>query len=104
MQYLITAFDGTDPDALSRRLATRQAHISVGDKYRSSGNHLYAAAILNDNGQMIGSSMVVEFNSRDELDNWLKEEPYITEKVWDKIDIRPCKVGKSFERNEKAHL
>ena len=112
MQFLITAFDGTDSEALSRRLAVRAAHIELGNKYRDKGNHLYAAAILNDTetlndtaqsntgqnntAQMIGSVMIVEFNSRAELDSWLAEEPYVTGNVWQKIDIKPCKVAPSF--------
>jgi len=96
MQFLITAFDGTDSEALSRRLAVRAAHIELGNKYRVKGNHLYAAAILNETAQMIGSVMIVEFNSRAELDSWLAEEPYVTGNVWQKIDIKPCKVAPSF--------
>ena len=96
MQFLVTAFDGTDSEALNRRLACRAAHIELGNKYRDRGNHLYAAAILNDSEQMIGSSMVVEFSNRAELDSWLTEEPYVTGKVWEKIDIKLCKVGPSF--------
>jgi len=96
MQFLVTAFDGTDADALNRRLAVRSAHIDVGNRYREQGNHLYAAALLNDAEQMIGSVMVVEFKSRVELDAWLEQEPYVLGKVWEKIDIKPCKVAPSY--------
>lgn len=98
MQFLVTAFDGTDSEALSRRLAVRSAHIELGNKYRDLGHHLYAAAILNETEQMIGSVMIVDFNTRAELDNWLTLEPYVTGKVWEKIDIKPCKVGPSFSK------
>jgi uncharacterized protein YciI len=98
MQFLVTAYDGTDSGAQDRRLAARPAHIALGDKYRDEKKHLYAAAILNDDGQMIGSAMVVEFSNRAELDNWLAEEPYVVGKVWEKIEIKPCKVGPSFQK------
>jgi len=41
---------------------------------------------------MNGSIYIVDFLSRKELDKWLKVEPYVTGKVWEKIDIIPCKV------------
>ena len=100
MQFLVTAFDGTDSEALNRRLAVRSSHVELGNKYRDLGNHLYAAAILNEEEQMIGSVMIVDFNSRAELDSWLAEEPYVTGKVWEKIDIKPCKVGSSFSKQQ----
>jgi uncharacterized protein len=45
---------------------------------------------------MIGSMMVVYYPSRQELDDWLKVEPYVVRKVWEKIDIKPCKVASTF--------
>jgi uncharacterized protein YciI len=98
MQFLVTAFDGTDAQALNRRLAARAAHIELGNKYMEEGKHLYAAAILNESEAMIGSVMIVEFSDREGLDSWLKEEPYVVGKVWEKIDIKPCKVGPSFAK------
>jgi len=97
MQYVIFAYDGTDAGAIERRLAARPAHIELGNQHRAAGKHLYAAALLNDNEQMIGSMMVVEYETRQALDNWLAEEPYVSGKVWEKIEIIPCKVGPSYQ-------
>jgi uncharacterized protein YciI len=98
MQFLILGYDGTDEFALQRRLEVRQAHIELGDTLRDSGNMLYAAAMLNDEGVMCGSMIVVEFETREEVDSWLEQEPYVTGGVWEKIDIRPCQVGPSFTK------
>lgn len=96
MQFLIIGRDGNDEQALARRLAVRDAHIALGDKMRDAGKMLYGAAILDDNDKMVGSILVCDFESRAELDQWLKEEPYVTGDVWRKIDIEKCKVGPSF--------
>src|SRR5271157_3321261 len=96
MQFLVIGLDGTDEDALNRRLAVRAAHIELGDKMRDAGKMLYGAAILDDNEKMTGSVLVCEFESREELDQWLKEEPYVTGKVWQKVEVQRCKVGPSF--------
>lgn len=96
MQFLVTGWDGTDADAPGRRAAARQAHLTLGDSMIAGSELLYAAAILDDKGGMIGSSMVLEFPDRAALDSWLEKEPYVTGKVWQKIEVRPCKVGPSF--------
>lgn len=98
MQFLLTGWDGTDAEAPARRAAARQAHLDLGDRMIASGELLYAAAILDDRGGMIGSSMVCEFSSRAALDAWLEKEPYVTGNVWQKIEVRPCKVGPSFAK------
>lgn len=96
MQYLLIAYDGKDPEALSRRMAARDSHIALGNQMRDSKNLLYAAAILNDSGEMIGSVCILDFDSRAKLDDWLKVEPYVTGNVWQKIEIQQCRVGPSF--------
>jgi hypothetical protein len=96
MQFLVIGKDGTDADALNRRLAVRKDHIALGDKMRDAGKMLYGAAILDDNEKMIGSVLICNMESRYELDQWLKEEPYVVGNVWQSIEISCCKVGPSF--------
>jgi uncharacterized protein len=96
MQFMLLGYDGKDDDALSRRLAVRDHHLAAGDQLVAEGTMLFAAAILDTDGTMIGSMLVLEFPSRAELDEWLKTEPYVTGDVWREIDIHPVKVGPSF--------
>ena len=96
MQFLLTAYDATDADAMSRRRANRAAHLETIEYYRQSGNMHMGVAILDDAGQMIGSCIICEFPNRAGLDSWLATEPYVVGKVWDKITITECKIGPSF--------
>ncbi len=96
MQYLILAYDFKDKEALQRRLNAREAHISLGDQMRREGKLLFGVAILNDEGTMIGSMLIGEFEDREQLDAWLTIEPYVTGKVWETCEVKPCKVGPSF--------
>ena len=98
MQFLITAFDGTDSEAAARRMVARAAHLEIGDKMIAQGTLLYAAAILNEDDNIIGSSMVVDFPSRSEVDQWLKIEPYVTGGVWKEIEVRKCRTGPAFAK------
>lgn len=102
MQFLILAYDATDPDALARRMAVREQHFAVIERYKAAGHMHIGAAILDDAGKMIGSVLVVEFPARAALDAWLAEEPYVTGRVWEKIEVQPCKIGPSFLTPEDA--
>jgi uncharacterized protein len=94
MQFLLTAYDGTDAGAPERRLKVRPEHLEKVEILRKSGEFLFGGAILDDKGQMIGSMIVYEFPDRKALDEWLKEEPYIYGKVWEKINIVPFRLAK----------
>jgi uncharacterized protein YciI len=94
MQFIVIAYDGTDNDALARRMAARAAHLQLGKEMHAAGRWLYAAGILGDAGKMIGSMIVCEFESREEMEKqWLSREPYIAGKVWEKIDIHRAQVA-----------
>lgn len=96
MQFLVTAYDGIDEKATERRLAARGNHLALVESMFKQGTNLYAVAITDDTDKMIGSVLIVDFPSRSELDEWLKIEPYVLGNVWDKIEIKPCKVGPIF--------
>ena len=51
---------------------------------------------------MNGSILICDFESRAELDQWLKEEPYMTGKVWQTVEVKRCQVGPSFVGLVKA--
>jgi uncharacterized protein YciI len=96
MQFIVIARDYKDKDTLNRRMKVREDHIALGDQMVSKGRALYGVALLDDKGTMNGSVYIVDFPTRKELDKWIKIEPYVVGKVWEKIEIIPCKVGPSF--------
>lgn len=96
MQFMLLGYDGTDSGALDRRMAVRDEHIALGDTLVAEGKMLYGTAILDEDGRMIGSMLVLEYGSRSELDDWLEVEPYVTGDVWHSIEILPVRVGPSF--------
>ena len=94
MQFIVVAYDGTDENALERRMAVRQDHLSSAKQMFDEGKLLYASGILTDEGKMIGSMMIVDFPSLDDLKaQWLNKEPYVTGKVWENIDIKRAGVA-----------
>lgn len=93
MQFLLVAFDGTDPAAPDRRMNVRPEHLEKITVLKKKGNFLLGGAILDDNEKMIGSMIVYEFPNRTALDESLKNEPYIINGVWQKIEIRPYRLA-----------
>ena len=92
MEFLVVAYDGTDPEAKDRRLAARQAHLEGVQTLIEAGSFINGGAILSKSGEMIGSTLYVEFESRKQLDRWLEADPYVTGGVWVDIDVRPIKL------------
>lgn len=92
MQYIVTAMDFTDNDAINRRMNSREEHLVGIKKMIVDRQFLSGGAILDENGVMVGSSVHVEFESEKDLNNWLKNDPYIVAKVWDKIDVKKIKL------------
>ena len=93
VQFVVIAYDGTDAGALDRRLAARPAHLENARRMREEGALLTGGAILDDQGAMIGSVLVVDFPSRTGLDAWLASDPYVTGDVWRKVEARPFRVA-----------
>ena len=94
MQFLLLAYDGTDPEALQRRLNVREEHLKRISLLKKSGEFLFGGAILDNNGKMIGSMIVYDFPDRQSLEERLKDEPYLTGKVWEKTEIKPFRLAK----------
>lgn len=94
MQFVLIAYDGIDEGALGRRMAARDEHLKTGKELYDAGKWLYAAGLLDDEGKMIGSMIVCEFPSREEMETqWLSREPYIAGRVWQKVEIRRARTA-----------
>ena len=92
-QYLVTAYDHTDDGALERRMGVRPHHLDAARELKANGNYVIGGAILNDEGKMMGAVMIVQFESDEELQAWQQSEPYITQKIWETVDIKPFRVA-----------
>ena len=95
MQFLVVAYDGKDKDAKNRRAAARSSHLVEAQELKEAGNIIVGAAILDENEEMIGSTLCVEFESRADLDEWLANDPYVTEGVWQDITVQPIRLAVS---------
>jgi hypothetical protein len=97
MQFIVTGLDGRDENAMDRRMAAREGHLAMAKKMADAGKWLYAAAMLDDQKKMIGSVIICEFESEQDLKKeWLDKEPYVLGNVWENIQITPAAVPPLF--------
>lgn len=91
MQYLVIAYDYEN--ALDKRMDARPAHVEGTQKLMSENKIISACAMIEDD-KMVGSSVVTNFDSEDEFNEWLENEPYVKGGVWnlEEIQIVPVKV------------
>ena len=93
MQFLLTAYDGPDAEAIRRRMEARPDHLEKIAILKRKGEFLFGGAILDDSGKMIGSMIVYDVPDRNTLDEKLRDEPYITRGVWKEIKIEPFRLA-----------
>ena len=88
MQFMIKALDGEGK--LAKRMEVRPRHLEGMEKLRS--HIICAGGLLDDEGKMKGSVLILDFPSRAELDAYLSAEPYVVEHVWEKVEVETMNV------------
>jgi uncharacterized protein len=93
MRHVVIARDGTDDEAKARRAAVRPEHLRQIAPRVERGEILLGGPILDEAGDMVGSVLLVEFETRGELDGWLTTDPYVTGGVWQDIEVQPFRAS-----------
>lgn len=81
--------------SLDKRMAVRPAHLARMEKLRDEGRILLGGPMpaidSPDPGPagFAGSLIVAEFGSLTEAEQWLAEDPYVTEGVFERTIVRP---------------
>ncbi|MPW43841.1 YciI family protein [Acinetobacter guerrae] len=91
----------TDNDGtLEKRLAIRPEHLERLQKLDDEGRLIVAGAMpkdpTNPQAGFYGSTIIVDFESREALDAWLQEEPFLRKGIYAKIEVKP--FNKAFPK------
>jgi len=93
MLFIVIGYDGTDSEALARRMAAREGHLQGVQVLRDEGKFQYGGALLDSAGNMIGSMMILDFPSETDLrTEFLNEEPYVQQGVWKTVNVHPFRL------------
>lgn len=88
MQFIIKAYDGEGK--LEKRMEVRPRHLE--GMARLGAHVICAGGLLDEQGKMKGSALIMDFADRSELDAYLASEPYVQEHVWEKIEVERMNV------------
>ena len=88
MQVMIKALDGAN--ILDRRMEVRPRHLENLNKVR--GKVVCAGGLLDKEGKMKGSVLILDLPDKQALDAYLAAEPYIIERVWEKVEVETMNV------------
>ncbi len=93
MWYVITGQDV--PDSLTKRLASRPAHVARLQQLQAEGRLLLAgpfpAVDSEDPGAagFTGSLIVAEFASLTDAQTWAEADPYVAGGVYETVSVKP---------------
>ena len=88
MRFIITAHDGEN--MLEKRMAVRPRHLEGMSKLGE--RIVLAGGLLDNEGKIKGSVLILYFEDCAALDDYLRNEPYVIEHVWEKIEIETVNV------------
>lgn len=88
MQFIVKAYDGAGK--LEKRMEVRPRHLA--GMQAVSEHILCAGGMLDDEGKMKGSVLIVDFPDQAALDAYIATEPYAVEHVWEKIEIEQLNI------------
>ncbi|MFO8149654.1 MAG: YciI family protein [Trueperaceae bacterium] len=91
MLFLVIAKDGTDADAPARRQRVRERHLEGARALAESGALQVGGALLDGQGAMIGSALLVEAEDEAATRRLLEADVYHREGVWRSYEIYPFK-------------
>ncbi|WP_424810441.1 YciI family protein [Roseococcus sp. YIM B11640] len=93
MGYAIIAWDGTDKDALDRRMAVRDRHIAVITRWAEQGRLSLGFPTFRADGSVAGSIMILGEEDEVGAKEYLQEEPFAREGVWQSYEARPFRIA-----------
>ena len=88
MQFIVIANDGKG--MLEKRMEVRPRHLENMSKVNR--RVICVGGLLDEEGNMKGSVLIFDVDDRKALDEYLEHEPYILEKVWEKVEVESMNV------------
>lgn len=88
MQFFVQVYD--HKGALERRLEVREDHLKRIKKYLKSGE-IVSGGVLFEDEKMAGSVFFAEFESKEELLDFIHKDAYVKNDVW---DLKTLKISK----------
>ncbi|AYA02878.1 hypothetical protein BEN74_08470 [Acinetobacter sp. WCHAc010034] len=96
--FVVTCTD--NEGTVEKRLAVRPQHLARLEKLDAEGRLIAAGAMpkdpANPQAGFYGSTIIADFDSREALDAWLQDEPFLQAGIYGQIDVKP--FNKAFPK------
>ena len=92
-QFIIRAKDYTDDSTINRRLSVRESHLVRMRAEKRKGVFIIGGALLNDDGKLIGSIIILSLPDKQSVLEWIQQDLYMTERVWNEVEVTPFRVA-----------
>lgn len=83
MKFVILGYDGPDGEAL--RKIHRPAHLANLEPLAQQGRVILAGPLTDKTGSL----MVLEFESQAEAEQFAKQDPYMVNGVFERVEVHP---------------
>ena len=90
--FLVIACDAKDNECAQRRERSRVPHFERVAPFVEAGQILAGGGMLSDDGRVTGSAFFATFESQEDLQDWLNDDPLTVNGVWEKFEIIPMKI------------
>jgi len=92
MKYSVIAWDKPGPEGVELRDALRAAHMEAITQRFHEGNVIFGAGFYDDEGLVRGSLVILDVESRADVDAYLETEPFVTGELWATVEVSELKV------------
>ena len=89
--FLVTAYDADGHETRAKRAAARDAHLAGIQQLMEGGQFLFGGGLLDDDGEVVGSVLVMAFPDRAAFDAWKDSDPYTVTGVWGRVEVQSCR-------------
>ena len=93
-QFIVIARDFKDAECIHRRLAVRPDHLAHAAESFEAGKIVMGGALVDEEGKMNGSVMVVDLPSKQAADQFICGDAYVMGRVWEKWEISEFKMAR----------
>lgn len=83
MKFVIIGYDG--PEGEAKRKMYRPAHLANLEPLDSEGRVILAGPLTDKTGSLL----VLDFENRDEAEQFAKNDPYMVHGVFERVEIHP---------------
>ena len=99
---MLLAWDVPGESGVARRGELRAAHVEGVTERFHDGSVILGAGIYDDAGVVRGSVVILDCESRADVDSYLATEPFQVDGLWARVDIHELKLPDMYLEHRRS--